>query len=299
MKRVTLDSLEKYLGFFHTMYDVVRLVDPVEKCVLESRQNRLSAADDVCHAYWGDGGICENCISVRAHQGAKCFMKLERSDEAVMLVTAMPVEQSDRPVVIELLRNATDTMLVGSGIYGEGLLMQEQIREINRSIVSDDLTGVYNRRFVDERLPADIVRMLLEKKPLSVIFLDIDNLKAVNDTFGHPRGDQMIRAVADAVSKNIRDGVDWVARLGGDEFLICLPDTPARGAHRVAERIREAIRPLSACPEGRIAASVSMGIYTSTDQLLNANELIRLADERMYRAKQLGKDRVCADEGEP
>ena len=299
MDNITLDSLASYLDFFRTLYDVVRLVDPVEKCVLEYGQNRFVNVDDICHQYWGTGGICDNCISVRAHQNGKCFMKLEQSEKAIMLVTAMPIENQNRPVVVELLRNATDTMLVGTGIYNEGNPMGQVLREINHSMVSDELTDLFNRRYTEERLPADLLKALIEKKPLSVIFMDIDNFKSINDTFGHTWGDQMIQRVAATLSQQIRGREDWAARLGGDEFLICLPGTSAREARQVAERICEKIREVTVCDEDGIEITASLGVYTTQHELLNAKDLIRLADERMYRAKELGKNQVYADQDEP
>lgn len=295
MDNITIDSLGEHLDFFHTLYDVVRLVDPVEKRVLEYGQNRFANVDGMCHQYWGTGGICDNCISVRAHQGSKCFMKLEQSEEAVMLVTAIPIENQERPVVLELLRNATDTMLVGTGVYSEGNPMGAVIREINHSMVSDDLTDLFNRRYVEERLPADLVKALVEEKPLSVIFMDIDNFKLINDTFGHARGDQMIQLIAVTLSQQIREGVDWAARYGGDEFLVCLPGASAQEARQVAERICEKVREVTARHENGIEATLSLGVYTTQHELLNAKELIRLADERMYKAKGLGKNQVYSD----
>lgn len=294
MDNITLDSVKEHLVFFHALYDVVRLVDPIEKRVLEYERSCEPRQGQFCYDYWKSGEICENCISVRAHQDEKSYMKLERAEGGIMLVTAMPLINAPRPTVIELLKNATDTMMIGEGEYNSGHMMHTFIEELNAMVVSDALTGVYNRRFVEERLPAEIVRSLIEKKPLSVIFMDIDNLKAVNDMLGHAEGDQAIRSVAGVICRHIRDNADWVARVGGDEFFICLPSTCAEDAYQVSERIRVEIQRVFSTHQ--VPVSASMGVYTASDSHLTVKELMELADKRLYRAKRQGKNQVFSDQ---
>ena len=295
MDMLTIDRIEQHLMFFSKMYDMVRLVDPVEKRVIESRRKCVKKTDEICHHYWGNGKICDNCISVRAHLHNQCFMKLERAGHAIMMVTALPIETSEGATVLELLKNATETMMIGMGTYSDGHMMRDYIQELNERVVKDKLTGIYNRCYVDERLPADIVKSLLEKHPLSIIFLDIDNLKEINDTYGHSYGDRTIQDVANVLFQHIRTEDDWVARYGGDEFVVCLNHTQEKDARQIAERIRTKIKELKVSPNEESTASVSLGLYTMEDTPLTAEELIMLADARLYKAKQQGKNKVVTD----
>ncbi len=281
--KITLDQLEGYLAFFYKMYDVVRLVDPVEKIVVEYRENKRAVTSQVCHEYWKEKQICDNCISIRAHFENKCFMKLEQAPETIMMVTALPIEHAQHPAVLELLKNASDTMMIGTGNYTESQLMKNVVVEINDLIMKDELTGLYNRRYVDERLPADVVKASMSDTPLSLAFLDVDDLKGVNDTYGHTAGDQVITKVASVLMGCIRSKTDWAARYGGDEFLICLNNTGYEDACHVMERICEQIN--VELGDGRIISSVSVGIYTMHGSRLTPGELIALADKRMYEAK--------------
>lgn len=292
MDRITLEKLENYLTFFNKMYDAVRLVNPVEKSVVDYRGVRAEKLDEVCYHYWSDGRICDNCISVRAYLGKNCFMKLEKSENAIMMVTALPIENTEKPTVIELLKNATDTMMIGTGTYTDGNMMHNYIKELNELAIKDELTGIYNRRYVDERLPTDVVRSIIKKKPLSVIFLDIDNLKEINDTYGHLYGDRTIQQIACVLSQYIRAENDWVARYGGDELFVCLNNTPIQTARQISERIRLKIQELLISDDKGIRTSVSMGVHTMDDAPLTAQELIAAADEKMYQAKQQGKNRI-------
>ncbi len=293
---IMLDKLENNLAFFSKMYDAVRLVDPVDKKVIEYRGGCRGESDEVCHAYWSGGEICDNCISVRAYLGDKCFLKLEQSPDAIMMVTALPVEGADKPTVLELIKNTTETMMIGDGTYTDGRMLHNLVSDLNDLAIKDELTGIYNRRYVDERLPADIAKAILETLPLSIVFLDIDNFKEINDTYGHVLGDKALKDVTKAILHCIRTDTDWVARYGGDEFLICLYNTPDDKAYRITERIRSKISGLVISQDEKINITASLGVSTMKNSPLTAGELISLADSRMYEAKQSGKNRIVSTE---
>ncbi len=284
---ISLDKLEQNLAFFNKMYDAVRIVDPVQKKVLEYRDHGIGRTGEVCHDYWKTGNICDNCISVRAHFENKTYMKLEQNPDAIMLVTALPVDTDGEPVVLELLKNATDSMMIGTGDYNSGQEMRNVVYDINNMVVKDHLTSAYNRRFVDDRLPVDIVKATIAQQPLSVIFIDIDNMKTINDTYGHTAGDLALKQVAAAMQNCIRANMDWAARYGGDEFVICLNNIGNDEASQIAERIKRNISSIEIpLQNGTVKVTASLGIQTMFGSALTAEELIRMSDEKMYEEKK-------------
>lgn len=291
---ILLNRLEENLSLFQKMYDVVRLVDPIKKKVIEHHDRNIRETDSICYDYWENGKICDNCISIRAHLCNKCYIKLEQTSDIIMVVTAVPIENTTQPIIVEMLKNATDSMLIGTGKYSSGHPIQNIVTELNDLIIRDELTGIYNRRYIDERLPVDIVKSTLSEMPLSVIFMDIDNLKKINDTFGHVYGDKIINKVTKLISNLIRKDIDWVARYGGDEFLICLNNTKSEEAYQIAERIRNEIAELKIKAEEKIInTTVSLGVYTlDKNSKLTSEEVIALADNRMYEAKKSGKNKT-------
>ncbi|MCI0413708.1 sensor domain-containing diguanylate cyclase [bacterium] len=155
----------------------------------------------------------------------------------------------------------------------------------------DSLTGLFRRAVFDERLASEASRSVREKKAFSVLMVDIDNFKSINDTYGHHAGDQVLRAVAGAIRDNSRK-IDTVARYGGEEFAVLLPVTDCAGAVVVAEKMRSAIAELKIPVQDRILqTTVSMGAATSWDGILTA-ELVSKADDALYKAKRAGKNRV-------
>ncbi|MDF2568101.1 MAG: hypothetical protein K0R90_1557 [Oscillospiraceae bacterium] len=290
-ENISLSKLEENLTFFRKMYDAVRLVDPINKRVMEYNGDKKRETDSICYDYWSKGKICDNCISVRAHLTNKCYLKLEQSGDVIMMVTAMPVENTDRPIIIELLKNATESMMFGTGEYSGGHLMKNVITEISDKIIKDELTGLYNRRYIDERLPADIVRSAMEEVPISVIFMDVDNLKEINDVYGHIYGDKTIVEVTNIIPNYINNDSDWAARYGGDEFVICLNNTTNKQAYKIAEGIRRNIAEMEIQFDNKtIRTTASLGIYTTNEESLTAEEILTLADYKMYEAKQSGKN---------
>lgn len=292
-EQIKLASLKQNLDFFNKMYDAVRIVDPLNKRVLDYCGCSLEETEKVCYDYWKSGEICDNCISVRAHHENKSYMKLEQSPDLILMVTALPIETAEQPTVLELLKNATDTMMIGSGNYHEGSLMRNVVSKLNDMVIKDYLTSLFNRRFVDDRLPVDIVKSTIEDQPLSVIFMDIDNFKKINDLYGHSVGDLVLKEVGNAIQSCIRSNKDWAARYGGDEFLICLNNATGDEAFQVAERIRTHIEK-TAVPlkNGSVNITVSMGIHTMQETKLTARELISLADQKMFAAKKSGKNLI-------
>lgn len=165
---------------------------------------------------------------------------------------------------------------------------------IERSAVTDHLTGLYNRLHFDARLKTEVGRARRFGQHLSLLLLDLDDFKAVNDRAGHPAGDQVLREVGRLIVEQIRD-IDIGARYGGEEFAIILPETPRSGAYVVAERLRRQVagsfrRRGSGARITR--TTISGGLATFPEDSEDADTLIERADRALYRAKRAGKNAI-------
>jgi len=170
--------------------------------------------------------------------------------------------------------------------------LQEQNRLLEELSITDSLTGVYNRKRLDEILIEQFGRYQRNRKPFALIMLDIDNFKKLNDTYGHLAGDAVLANLAAVLKRSVRS-IDYVARYGGEEFVVVLVEASAAEAAQVAERIRtqmEAPDPAGA----RAAATVSLGVTESLPDDDSPAAMLARADRAMYVAKQAGRNRVCA-----
>lgn len=166
----------------------------------------------------------------------------------------------------------------------------------------DALTGIFNRRYFNDRFPQDFEQARRSGHPLSLLMVDVDYFKRYNDQYGHPVGDECLEHVALAIMRATHRPADIVARYGGEEFVIVLPETDANGAYFVATRVTEGVRALARpAPGPQGIVTVSVGCATHVPQQGNASDtperLIALADEALYTAKRLGRDRVYVSEG--
>ncbi|GEM_PF-1155336 len=198
-----------------------------------------------------------------------------------------------------------------------GMRNARMYAEIEKLSVTDPLTGLYNYRYFYQRLGAELARAQRYQRPLSLVMIDLDDFKKVNDSCGHLFGDRVLREAAQAIRGNIRrfdepavmkgSEIDIVSRYGGEEFIIIQPDTGLEGALVCAERLRAVLSerlsrqlgmPLAASGPARITGSFGVAAYRSGEDV---EALIRRTDMAMYRAKESGKNRVMAasDPGEP
>jgi diguanylate cyclase (GGDEF)-like protein len=157
---------------------------------------------------------------------------------------------------------------------------------------TDSLTQVANSRYLLEILERELKRSVRTDKPISLVYLDIDNFKQVNDRLGHSAGNRLLVTVARSLAHHVRD-IDFVGRLGGDEFALVLPETDEQDARGVIERVQEQLRTVMAM--GQWPVSFSFGVMTCYHGICDVEELVRQADALMYRSKSNGKDRVTYD----
>ena len=163
--------------------------------------------------------------------------------------------------------------------------------------ITDALTSLYNRYYMESHLTALIEQAAARGKSLTVLMLDIDYFKAINDNYGHDAGDDVLRQLANRVRKSIR-GIDLACRYGGEEFVIVMPETDMAVATIVAERLRRRIasEPFAIQKEARvIETTISIGIATFDAADDNVAKILKRADQALYRAKRDGRNRVVAD----
>lgn len=172
--------------------------------------------------------------------------------------------------------------------------LRDSVQSSMEMAVMDQLTGLHNRRFMDNRLSVMFDESALRARSLSLLVLDIDHFKSVNDSWGHDAGDEVLREFADRVRACTR-GIDLVARMGGEEVVVVLPDTGRDAAYRVAERIRERVEsaPFAVQNNTRdIKVTVSVGVSNRRAGDISSAEMMKRADDALYRAKAGGRNRV-------
>lgn len=170
---------------------------------------------------------------------------------------------------------------------------EERVRTMEHLALHDELTSLYNRRAINEALETEMLRGRRYERPLSVLMIDLDHFKTINDTYGHGVGDEILRQIARRLTSTLR-ATDVVGRYGGEEFLAVLPETAAEAAARAAENVRLAVESQPFLTSaGPLSLTVSIGVAAAVaDEPHAPDDLIRQADEALYEAKRAGRNRV-------
>jgi len=199
--------------------------------------------------------------------------------------------------VSRLIKVGEDVSARNRKLLTENYRLRSEIERLKETNFIDSETGIYNKRYLQVRLDEEFARAQRYGLPLSSIFIDIDDFKSINDTYGHIIGDKLLREIS-SVLRDLCRSEDVLVRFGGEEFVILMSDTDESEAVVLAERIRKKITGHAfSCGDSKISISASLGISTlSNGDLENVNDpedLISMADKAMYRVKRNGKNNTC------
>lgn len=213
--------------------------------------------------------------------------KIKQLNNCLCLFVLLPVKIKECKYILECSANIKEE--------AESHSFCNTLENTYKLSITDELTGVYNRRYINLTLPDNINSCARNNLPLSVIFTDLDFFKNVNDSYGHSAGDYLLSQFAIELKQSIRQSTDWVARYGGDEFLICLVGADNKKAKKIAERIRESIEKKSLIYRGKtLKTTCSFGIYTvnNFDILPTYESILNEVDKQLYKAKNCGRNQV-------
>lgn len=275
--------------------------------VVEVEQDPQQA---IIHAVEGNFDVVLVSLDLQGHDGLRLCSQLRSLDRTRNVATLMITEAEDRSRILRGLDIGVHDFLVRPVDRNELVArvrtqvrrkrFTERLRESVQSsmelAVTDALTGLHNRRYLDSHLAALFDEATLRGRQLAVLVLDVDRFKTINDTFGHDAGDEVLREFANRIRAHTR-GIDVVARLGGEEIVVVVPDTPLDGAKVVAERIRERMESeafLVHRGTRRVNVTVSIGVAARQAGDNSPADVLKRADEAVYRAKEQGRNRVVS-----
>jgi diguanylate cyclase (GGDEF)-like protein/PAS domain S-box-containing protein len=235
----------------------------------------------------GTGDHTAECEHAPNDPHSYCCLPLLAHGEAIGVLSFQMIEPGELPEAVMPMANMFAEQV---GLSVANIQLREALR--NQSI-RDPLTGLYNRRYLEEMLERETRRSVRAEHGLGLLMLDLDHFKNFNDTYGHDAGDTVLRETAEFLLKSVR-AEDIVCRFGGEEFIVILPVADLRVTQARAERIRSRLRELPVLHQGRSLGmvTVSVGVAELPQHGTSPKELIEAADAAMYRAKREGRDRV-------
>ncbi len=239
----------------------------------------------------------ELCRAIRKHDfgGYVYIILLTAKDSKLDIIEGLEAGADDY-----LTKPVDDAELIARLTTAERVIrLEASLKQRNREIallsITDPLTRVFNRGYLNENLPKAFKRAVRYLSPLAVIICDIDHFKRVNDQYGHQVGDKVLQSFARIIDTSLRKDLDWMARYGGEEFIIVLPETDLNGATAVAERCRQLVSEAQTPANGdMIQITASFGIASLTEGSetsdIDTEEMIKAADRCLYEAKSKGRN---------
>lgn len=290
-----LNEIKERLKPFKNLYDFIRIVDPINNKVINSDNEKLGLKfkDFSCYKFWGKNKKCENCISYNAYLENNTFVKLEVFDSKIFLVIASPFISNDKTYIVELLKDISKTSFFNTGESNQTI--ESLMKSIETSLYKDELTGIYNKRVIYEKLEKLIS---LNISPISLIMLDIDLFKSINDNYGHIIGDKVLKFFASVIDSCIKNKNHYLGRFGGEEFIIVLANSNMKDGTILAEKIRKTVEKSTYDKDNlNIKLSCSLGGYTiKHNNNISTEDFINLADRNLYIAKRNGRNTTIFSE---
>ena len=281
---VQIYTLEYLKSVFSAMTASWINADPekTEKLALTCSIPREANSAEILFSFPSTRGVREDFVIKSKTTGSRRIFMPTRSHGGVFL-TGVPERPKKRKLeTARLIVEHTEVCISNL----------KKFEDVKQQTFIDDLTGLYNSRYLKFSLANTIARCQSQHSHFSVLFIDVDHFKKINDTHGHLIGSDFLIAIAGAIRRTVRN-IDLVFRYGGDEFVIILHQTHVSGAQEIAERIRRHIeRRIFTIQGTRIQTTVTIGLATYPDHASDKDELIRLADEAMYSAKRMSRNAV-------
>lgn len=285
-----LDDIKNRLCIFKDFYDDIRLVDPHNNKIIhiDSKTNLKKSENNPCYKFWNKNTKCKNCISLTAYSKNKTFIKIELKGNKIFLVTATPVINNERTYIVELIKDISKNTFIKDG--SSCITIENLLISLSNTLNKDELTNIYNKRVIYEKLSESLSSKTCTL-PLSIIMLDIDYFKDINDNYGHIIGDKVLKEFSSIVLSCLRKKDDFLGRFGGEEFMIILENTSLDIAKLIAERIRKKVETHSFTYDDIfIKLTCSLGGYVIDDINISIEDFIQSADDNLYLAKNNGRN---------
>lgn len=293
-KYYKVDYVTIYINKTNRLYTVASNTENVYMNQLEEYANELisNMKNFVAKTKISKGGSLSYDT---AEERSICFLSFTPLHFNDKLIGAVLIEKMEAE---DMKKSKNRIVLYSNIIENIALILQNVVHYDNvlSKLLKDELTGVYNRRFINETLPEQIKRHNNLRLSFTIAILDIDHFKKFNDTYGHQFGDRTLKQVSNFIKDNLTEN-DWIARYGGEEFVIFLAKTDKDNGHAKIDDIREKLSKL-VITDGKIEANVtgSFGIaeYLYHEEGVNSDELIKRADKAVYVSKDTGRNRVTS-----
>ena len=299
---IDFETIINKIIMFHKIFDVIRIVDPLHKEVLFMKRKQeldaLNIVKSTCYSFWASGHVCENCISMRALSEKDVFVKFEYVHSRLYLTTAYPLETPYSQYVVEVIKDVTQSELLEGPRNNPKEDIFSNIMHINRHIITDALTGLFNKRYLLEKLPYELVNNHIKGYDCAVLMLELDQFKDIAPLYGQGASDFVLKGLASVLSECVREDYDWIARLGEGGFVIYLKNIKMNDLNLVYEKIKSQVETYDFTYNAtNIPVTISIGAsHVCSDKTCDVDTLLSFSKELLHQAQNQGQNKFVSKE---
>jgi diguanylate cyclase (GGDEF)-like protein len=289
------DKVKEKLWILDNMYDVMRIIDPINKNVISISNQQGAVSSRKCYDILNRGEMCENCISVRVEVEKDTFIKLEYVTNGVMLIIATSISFDGERYIVEIIKNITaqKNKILHDEFHSH---VKDVIDNLNEKIIKDENTSVYNRLYIESRLPVDLNNCIVNENNLSIIMIEIDHFKSVNDECGQDLWTEFLIDISEIISKTIKGESYWIGRYSENKYIIVLNNIDKKEAYNISDEIKDLLKDISYEYNNEIVKfNVNLGVYCSGKEKIDIKNILAdlegiISEEKQKRVEKISKE---------
>lgn len=274
------------LCILDNMYDVMRIIDPINKNVINISNEQSIKDKSKCYEFLNRGTICNNCISMRVNVEKDTFIKLEYVKNGIMLIIATYITINKVIYIVEIIKNITGQK---SNLLNNNFdsYVKDAIDNLNEKVIRDELTGAYNRIYIESRLSVDLNSSMVNKNALSIIMVDIGEINNINDKHGYHMCKEFFKEVSKLIKESIEDDSYWIGRYSENKYIIVLNNVDKEEACNISNKIRCLLKdiPLEDSKE-IMKLDIKLEIYCSENEIVDIKSILVNLEQRIREEKQ-------------
>lgn len=278
------EKVKEKLSLIENMYDMIRIIDPVNKSAINTKNNDNKKLTGKCYNNFNRGEMCSNCISMRAYIENDIVIKMEYISDKVILIVATPVNIDEDIYIVEIIK---DISLPNNKLSNPNYNVRAMIHNMNEKIIRDDLTGAYNRTYIEARLPVDLNNSVINKYLLTVIMVSINCFENLTDEYGQEIVKKVLKDFSNLIGYSVSQNSYWIGRYSSDKFIIVLNNTNKEEACKILEQIRNLLEEISVgYYDKSIKLKPSFSIYSSENEINDIENILIELEKNIFEEKQ-------------
>lgn len=290
------DKVKEKLLILDNMYDVIRIIDPINKNVINISNQPDRVGGDKCYELLNREEMCKNCISVRVEVEKDTFIKLEYVSNGVMLIIATSISINGQRHIVEIIKNvlAQKNRIINDKFHSQ---VKNVIENLNEKLIKDEATSVYNRIYIESRLPVDLNDSIVNENNISIIMLDIDEVESENGKYEQEVLSEFLKDISKTISEYVDEKSYWIGRYSENKYIIVLNNINKEEACNMANEIKSLLKDHTLEYNNKIMKlNINLGVYCSENERIDIKDILGelegiISEEKQKQVVKISKEK--------